>query len=88
MSSINKLKIYSASSLISEDIQIGPTLSIGCSGWIVRILLIRAEDGLRFSIQIKKPRDYATTHSSLILQKWIPPFITDSSIVWLEIEIR
>ena len=33
MSSINKLKIYSASSLISEDIQIGPTLSIGCSGW-------------------------------------------------------
>jgi hypothetical protein len=25
------------------------------------ILLIREEDGLRFSIQIKKPRDYLTT---------------------------
>ena len=31
MSSINKLKIYSASSLISEDTH--RPLCIGCSGW-------------------------------------------------------
>jgi len=45
---------------------------------IIQILLIRVEDGLGFSILIKKQRDYATTLNSLKLQKWILHFIIDS----------
>jgi hypothetical protein len=64
-------------------------LCIGCSGWNCPDTPDKGGGWTEIFYPDKETKRLPHyPYSSLILQKWIPPFMADSSIVWLEIEIR